>query len=225
MSAVVSGKFATIASGCIARYEFENALTDSIGAYTLAGTASATYTSTAKEGSAALSLDGSTNFTSGSTITLTNAVTFSAWVKLDTTHDKWLNVITLHNTAALSPYNINCQLGDPYTDGSGNESFQYWLYYATSSDYCYVDNIDTYTPATWAFVTFTWDGTKCVSYLNGGKTDENSVTSSHNISGTYTVDMGSSESSTYYWKGLIDDVQIYNRVLSASEVAKLYADY
>jgi len=37
--------------------------------------------------------------------------------------------------------------------------------------------------------------------------------------------IGDDGSGGYYWKGYIDDVQIYSRVLSTSEVTELYGSY
>ena len=77
----------------------------------------------------------------------------------------------------------------------------------------------------WFFVGHTWDGSTHKAYLNGSEI----------LSGTYNKPMGTSPetsligaehyggSITRFFDGAIDDLRIYNRVLTESEIQSLYA--
>lgn len=60
------------------------------------------------------------------------------------------------------------------------------------------------------------------SYLNGGLIDEDATYSPHNIHGCINLIGHGGEA---YFKGSIDEIRIYNRALSASEILDLYNNY
>ncbi len=78
-------------------------------------------------------------------------------------------------------------------------------------------------PHTWYQVTFAWTTNSFTGWLNGQKV----FTGTHdnqlflNFS-SVTVGNGYSTEPERYWMGLIDEVRIYNRVLSDAEVSSLY---
>ena len=74
----------------------------------------------------------------------------------------------------------------------------------------------------WHYYTMTWDGTTMTVYVDGVKQGTSSATG-----GTFnclsTVDIGRYAAAAMdYYSGSIDDVRIYNRALSATEVKQLY---
>ena len=78
------------------------------------------------------------------------------------------------------------------------------------------------TPGTWEFVTITVDSSKgATCYRNGVNTASN-LNSKSISTGTLTVHVGSSGDGGAKYYGRIDDVRIYNRVLSASEIKDIY---
>ena len=93
---------------------------------------------------------------------------------------------------------------------------------------------DTPSPAVsatsnWTHVAVVMSPGKATLYVNGVKSLEKTVSGTYNPAstvvtfGAYTTDNGVSY--TYNWNGLMDDVRVYNRSLSADDVAALYNAY
>jgi len=81
----------------------------------------------------------------------------------------------------------------------------------------------TITPVlgTWYFLTATWNGTTVIVYVNGTEVKNYPLTVKTNIN--YPTRLGaSSDGASYQYSGLIDEVRLYNRALSAAEVKQLY---
>jgi hypothetical protein len=78
---------------------------------------------------------------------------------------------------------------------------------------------------TWYHIAATYDGAIKHVYINGIK-DENSVSTSSGGVGTntkkFTIGVLHTGAWYYYFKGIIDEVAIYNRALSAEEIWQLY---
>jgi hypothetical protein len=75
----------------------------------------------------------------------------------------------------------------------------------------------------WAMVTFTWDGSSWRLYVNGAL-DTNTPAINYPVANSDTFKLGRHEHGTgpFYFDGLMDEVRIYNRALSASDVQQLY---
>lgn len=78
----------------------------------------------------------------------------------------------------------------------------------------------------WSMMTVTMNATTLSIYKNGTLIATTTKSVSGGIgAGAYTMKIGKDASSAaYYWKGAIDDVRVYERELSASEIASLYTD-
>ncbi len=96
--------------------------------------------------------------------------------------------------------------------------------YGPDGGVCLNQNIQTNR---WYFVVFTTDGITCKTYINnklshtGAHPQGLTFTNQHNLRfGMF----GDSINYPYYFKGLMDDIRIYNRSLDADEVGLLYND-
>jgi hypothetical protein len=72
----------------------------------------------------------------------------------------------------------------------------------------------------WTFIAFTYDGTNSIGYMNDNITDNDS-------GGTTEFNrfrIGQNRNGTTYFAGAIDELKIYNRALTASEISSLYAN-
>jgi len=98
---------------------------------------------------------------------------------------------------------------------------------------CYVGNSYTwgtphahpassYTDSSWSFFTCVYDGTNLTAYQNGipGTTVQPNL--SPPSSSNESIAIGRYGDGSYYFSGFIDEVRIYNRALSESEIERLY---
>ncbi len=85
-------------------------------------------------------------------------------------------------------------------------------------------NISTYSINTWQHFVATYDGSTMRMYKDGvvSATTYSQTGNMANTSGGPRIGGGSGSGSEYYMNGQIDDVRIYNRALSASEITQLY---
>jgi hypothetical protein len=79
---------------------------------------------------------------------------------------------------------------------------------------------------TWTFLTFTYAGGtgNRLIYVNGTQAASGAPSGTLNTSGG-SVSVGVSYTSSAVMQGMIDDLRIYNRVLSSQEITKLYNSY
>ena len=158
----------------------------------------------------ALEFDGTDYVNAGNNAVLTPSnISISAWVKASTL-DNWNGIITNKPNAN---YGINLQMGTSNRVSAlvGNGSS------------C------TYVSTTWAPVVNTWyhivithnsSDNNNILYVNGNK--ENEVTKALAYSTPVDTIIGRFYTGSLPFKGLIDEIRIYNRVLSADEVTDLY---
>ena len=137
-----------------------------------------------------------------------NTVTMSAWVKNNNATIAGSQSIVFRGTALTFELFV-----------SGNDDLQSWI--ENSVAWHGAANSAAFTDwDQWHHVVAVYDGSNVRLYRDGSQVA---------ISGSETGNLPSSTrtiitqgSSSAYWQGLIDDVRIYNRALSASEVKQLY---
>jgi hypothetical protein len=147
-------------------------------------------------------------------------ITLSAWVK-PTTQKTGMKIISKKMSGASSQYGLA-------THDSSSDKFTATFYSSgVSSDVCDSTGTDgSYTAGEWYHVAATYNGSTCAIYVNGvDVTTVSSDTASGDINNTSSAlrigaEGGSSPGS--YFSGVIDEVQIFNRALSATEVKSLY---
>ncbi len=87
------------------------------------------------------------------------------------------------------------------------------------------------TPNAWQHIVFTWDGSSSASgakiYINGVEasygTTQNAI-GSRVSDAVQSLKIGNSLATTRTFDGIIDELRIYNRVLTASEIQELFLD-
>ena len=112
-----------------------------------------------------------------------------------------------------------------------------WIFYEISATeiYWYVCNANgvgigyvSYTPAlnTWLHLVGVYNGSVVTLYVNGVSVGTPASLSGNMNAGSAvnTVRIGKQAETGWCFNGLIDDVRIYNRALSASEVQQLYVN-
>ncbi|MBP8606254.1 MAG: BNR-4 repeat-containing protein [Phycisphaerae bacterium] len=153
------------------------------------------------------------NCTNGSSLTLQNGGTISAWVKADPAlqNTAWATVVAKGRWAWRL-----CRYGF----GSGNSiSFHF-----NSPNYEYQANGSI--PAldnTWHHLAATYDGQSIKLYVDG-QLDASAATPELVNSNADPVYIANRSDAARYWVGLIDDVRIYSFAMDAAAVGLLYQD-
>ena len=162
----------------------------------------------------ALELDGSDDFVrvnDDNSLQINNTISISAWVKptanitstqsilgKGNSYDYWLR-LGLTSVGMHPSFLLN-------NDASGSEVIS-----------------DTPIPLnTWTFLVGTYDGVETRLYVNGVLVDSKPFTAPINTS-TDELSIGATqEGSNFFFQGAIDEVSLWSRALSATEVSNLY---
>jgi M6 family metalloprotease-like protein len=203
------GLVGSASADLVARYALDGSANDSAGSNH--GTEFGNPTYEAGVFNQAISLDGSGDYVNcgnASVFDITNKITVSAWVNINTVTADWMTAIAKGDSAwRLSTFVNQRRFHFAVTGGPG------W------------DGADgsTEVPAgEWHHVCSTYDGGTIRLYLDGVLDGSKSYTGGITTN-TYNVLIGENEESWgRYWDGLLDDVRIYNEALSAGDVEKLY---
>ncbi|MBI4135331.1 LamG domain-containing protein [Candidatus Uhrbacteria bacterium] len=139
-------------------------------------------------------------------------ITVSAWVKMNAPSSASILVVKRYANAA-DPYNSYI------LDAGSSSTYRFCLSDGTSGSQKCIGST-TATNSEWKHVVGTYDGANQIIYING--IAETSSTTSLTIGySSLALQMGE-WGSGWDFNGSIDEVRIYNRALSAAEVARLY---
>ena len=176
-----------------------------------AGTVSGASWTSGKYGSA-MQFDGVNDYVdAGNASSLNTAkITISAWIKPNT--DGTYLSITGRGTG-------NAQVDQNHHLFSRSDTNKL-AFYARDAVWIYSDG--TVASGSWSHVAVTYDGTNVIFYINGQASGIRPASYSSLVSVTNNLRIGRQGDSTNYFNGTIDEVQIYNRALSASEISALY---
>jgi len=206
--------------GLIAHWKLDGNANDSVGSNHGTLMNGPAWTTAQIDG--ALSFDGFNDYVdcgNDSTLDITNSLTISAWVKLDTTVGNRLIVGKDDNTGgrAYDLYFLNStEFGIEVhkTDTSSTRLDSGGLH-PTTGQWCHV--VGTYE--------YVADGTSIMKLYVNGTPDKNLSNAVGPIQATtaeLNIGRRSFSGAEAYFNGTIDDVRIYNRALSAGEVRQLY---
>jgi hypothetical protein len=198
-------------SGLVAAYGFNEAsgsgVTDSSGLGNNGTLSGATRTTAGKFGRA-LSFDGTNdrvNIADSSSLDLTNGMTLEAWVR-PSSLGGWDTVILKEQPGSLI-YALYANTGPGPASGEIDTTGGYFPQYATGA----------LALNTWSHLAATYDGTTLRLYINGIEVGSQPVSGSlHTSSGSLRI--GGNAVWGEYFAGLIDEIRIYNRALSQTEI-------
>jgi hypothetical protein len=161
--------------------------------------------------SGALTFDGTNDYVNiGSSLSAIGVITVSAWVKPSS--------IGIDRQIVSKGYDgTKTQWELKTTTAGGKVSFRYWAPGAVG-----VESVHSLTSGVWTHVAGTFDGGTWKIYFNGVLDNQASaggpVATNRNLC-IGAVDINGSPGQ--FWSGAIDDVRIYNRALTAAEIAVL----
>lgn len=162
----------------------------------------------------ALSLDGSNDNLSvpnSASLDITGtALTMSMWVKPTGGTGDQVVLGKFWNTGMTSPY---YQYGLEFQGGGKTPVFQI----GTAGGVLVADMGSALSTTAWSNLTIVFNGTQAQFYVNGALVATKPLTATI-TSHTAIMRLGADASPGQYYKGLIDDVRIYARTLTAAEV-------
>lgn len=134
-------------------------------------------------------------------------MTVSAWVAIDDVWTDWMTVVAKGNSAwRLSTLENQQKFHFGITGGPGWHS---------------ADGVTDVPPGEWHHVCGTYDGGTIRLYVNG-LLDGTKLYNGGITTNAFDVSIGENlEAPNRYWRGMIDDVQIYDHALSGQEVGEL----
>ena len=189
----------------VAYYPFENGA-DDLSGNGYDGTINGDVSFTSGQVGRAASFDGDGDYVVVPSLELGSEFTISTWVNLDQ-DSNWNDAFGAEKRLSILSYSdghVTVAIGD-----------------GASWDLVGDSPAGTTTPGTWQHWAVTYDGSTARLYVNAAETVSESVTtavpsSMYHIGGRYQ------NGSNYQFDGAIDDVRIYSRALSASEVQSIY---
>lgn len=174
--------------------------------------------------SSSLSFDGTDDYvdvgTSISALMPTNAVSVSAWIKLQGNGAGSFPGIV--STAGAADGNKGYFL--IYNPASGK--IRFYIYNSGSSSFVYAASNDAISTGTWYHLTGVYDGTNVNLYVNGVKQASTATATSIEYTGVTIVTTIGVYARDYTtpntFQGQIDDARIYNYGLTSAQVKTLY---
>jgi len=210
-----------ITNGLMAHWKFDGNANDTSTVGTVAdnGTfvGSPTYVTGSPVGAYALSLSGTNQYVTvpnSADLNITSPITMSAWVKIASTTDNNYRMILSKKVT--------------YTDVGGYEFFYHpvlhqLLVRSGGSSTTYNMLIPLTLDTNWHHLAVTINGSVGSFYVDGVLQTGVSGTVGNPPATTQRLTIGSrSGAGDYPWNGQLDDVRIYNRALSTSEIDDVY---
>ena len=196
----------------IAHYAFEGDYSDAVGGHDGTAMGNTQITSDPVRGQV-LAVDGNGDFVDIAHSARLNpgAVTASVWAYPDEGSSGYRSPVTSRDDSPQRGYII-------YLADAGN--WQFWI--GNGTGWSTVVG-PTALLDEWTHVTATYADSQMALYVNGCPVGETEGTISLNTEQPLRIGAGASESAdgNYFFQGLIDDVRIYDRALSAEEAAGL----
>jgi len=184
----------------------------------------------------ALLFDGQTGYieipSSSSLESLTDAITITAWYKLTkaSTENYWLTVLCKGVTTTELPSNPQFRLQvqqntnivlntcSPY-----NPTASSTISTATSFTKCDPDFLNhLFEPGVWHFYALVFDGSTVVTYMDDRKVFEYPFTQKFVTNNSSLFIAKDEPGAIEFFNGALDDVRIYNKALSQSQVQNIY---
>lgn len=206
----------SVAVGLVAAYNFNagsgSTLNDLTGKGHTGSITGATWSASGKNGGALL-FNGTSNWVTvadANDLDFTTGFTIEAWVKPSTTTGDWRTLVMKEATGSM-PYGLYA------FDDSGRPPAIYGRVGAPGSEVRATGGSVLSTTA-WTHVTGTYDGSQLRLYINGAQVGSANL-SGNLATSTGVLRIGGNGMWGEYFGGLMDDLRIYNRALTPTEIS------
>jgi len=120
--------------------------------------------------------------------------------------------------------NLDFDFNDPDLFGAPVGLWVYWN--SSGINRITVGSVGAYTDGQWHFIALARSGTTMTLYVDGSPVGSTNYSPAIDLSNSNLNFIGASQvdgsSPTFFWDGSIDEVEIFNRALSASEIQSIY---
>ena len=202
-----------VTDGLVAYYAFDGTTTDGSGNGHDATAHGGDYTTGYDDTpNSAYLFDGNDWLSTNLTLHLPQG-TMAAWININSydTGYNWLNLIFEHWD------NMQFGLADSSAPGDNDGHYMLKLREGSGFNYAFGGLAELNK---WVHLAGTWDGSKMRLYVDGTKVAETNAPSPPDKNGPLVIGRHSHNGKNF-WKGAIDEAAIYNRALTANEVALL----
>lgn len=215
-------------SGMVAWYRAENNTNDSQG--TNHGTLNGNTGFAAGRVGQAFTFDGDGDLVTvpdTPSLNPTGQITLQAWVypTADSGGSDVVSVIATKETTSSSQFEIARRNTNACSNGTGIPSgnFAFYLDGITLPNQCsgWVDGGAFLPLNVWSHVALTYNGEEVEAYVNGANT-RTIFTGSTLVTGTGLLRIGGRIDGRGFWAGLIDELSLYNRALTGTEISAIY---
>lgn len=156
---------------------------------------------------------------SQSGLDITGDLSIAAWIQLESLSNSTLNAIVTKDDGASQRSYIFCVWDSE--DPAGTFNLMLWAH-STSSSTIFNKNWSPST-GTWYHVACVYDASagSCEFFVDGSSigSEGSGVNSLKNSTGDFHIGAGNTQ---YHWDGLIDEVGIWDKTLTSSEITDLY---
>jgi len=169
----------------------------------------------------ALAFDGANDYVALGTLDVTGGtITLAAWFKADAFSGQGNRIVD--KSTGSTEANHYWMLGTYYLSGVG-EVLRTRLR-ANGTVTTFLAPTGALSPNVWYHGAATYDGATIILYLNGVEVGRTPKTGMLDTDNTVPAQLGRNTSglTVTHWDGLLDDVRIYTRALSAAEITALY---
>ncbi len=149
---------------------------------------------------------------------ISTSITLEAWVYPTVSTLTYSRpILGKYYTVGNRAYQLNVDEG--YSTFLGQGTFQFWV----SSDGSTRDHVEAIgIPYTWQQVVGIYNGSELFLYVNGELKDSKTTTIPYIYLTPIPLKVGSNQNANRFFNGLIEEVAIWNRALSESEIQELY---
>lgn len=138
--------------------------------------------------------------------------TYSVWVKANATQTVNARIVSLGNSSQTDRVSLYFSSGKVYAYGQRANVSQF-----------NIESNNTLNDDTWHHIILTWKNNEVSMYVDGIMQTSQDTSSSISLVSGSNLRIGSyAPLGGYVYKGILDDVRIYNRALSADEIMRIY---
>jgi len=171
-----------------------------------------------KEGKS-LMFDGTNNFikiSDHSALQIEEEITISAWVKLPDSLPDNDGTIIYKSATGLNDYFFTLIYS------KDDQGYGWAVSSETLESSNYIQSENTAVPGEWQHIIATFNGTDRNLYINNNKINDSTISSFSVAENNSDLYIGQEATGIKKYNGIIDDVRIYNRVISENEIMSLY---